>query len=754
MSTVTDTVDRSETATESTRLFRLLALTGAFVLAVSHVQVLYYVSTIIGVGQNQLLLTVGVTLVAATVLSRYVRERVAVWIAAVLGAVGAVFYLSSIPGGLSLLVGATDKLVADSLALLTGFPIIRIQNVDIWITGYTPAPLFLAWYLALRRRYVPSVAVGGIALAVFVLTGDAALKTTLVGSLGGLAAVGFGELERRSGAIDQADALLVTIAVVIVVTSTVPVVPGGGSNPMFLSPGGGGGGGGSAPTLEASLTSAPSETTIQGPIQLSPEVRFTVFAGESAYWRVGVYDRFTGKSWIRTGDSTPYSGRLRLPPGKANLISQRFTMEDRMSVMPAAATPVEVGGSASDAALVDDHQVLRPNRPLEEGTSYSVKSAVYDGTLSDLADAGDDDPPSVRQTYTQVPSGISDAFRDRTERIVANADNRVEAAVAIQRFLKNRKGYSLNVTRPSGNVANAFLLRMNEGYCVYFATTMTMMLRTQGIPARYVVGYTPGQQVGDNQWVVRGLNSHAWVEVYFPDVGWVKFDPTPGGPRQSAEYERIQSARESGAGNVDTDESAAVPLTPTPTATPETPVNDSSPFSGGEVPGVDPFGRVGANGTVNGTFTQAAGGETGGGGGGLPRAPSPQDTVFGTAILAGVAAAAHRYGITDRAVEGVRLHWQPRRDPEVDVERAFARLELLLGRSVRNRRNGETPRTYLETMQLLANVGERGERVARLYERAHYGDGVSPDEADEAVRLVDEIVGERTGWLGSLLTRA
>jgi len=102
----------------------------------------------------------------------------------------------------------------------------------------------------------------------------------------------------------------------------------------------------------------------------------------------------------------------------------------------------------------------------------------------------------------------------------------------------------------------------------------------------------------------------------------------------------------------------------------------------------------------------------------------------------------------------VRLHWQPRRDPDSDVERAFGRLELLLGLAVRPRNDGETPREYLKTMGLLANVGERGNRVARLYERAHYGDGVSEDEADEAVRLVNEIVGERTSWWGSLLARS
>ncbi len=75
---------------------------------------------------------------------------------------------------------------------------------------------------------------------------------------------------------------------------------------------------------------------------------------------------------------------------------------------------------------------------------------------------------------------------------------------------------------------------MDEGYCVYFATTMVTMLRTQGIPARMTVGYTSGQRIDENQWVVRGLNSHAWVEVYFPDQGWVQFDRRrPGRARRS-----------------------------------------------------------------------------------------------------------------------------------------------------------------------------------------------------------------------------
>jgi transglutaminase-like putative cysteine protease len=744
MSTVTEPVD--ETTEQSQVLFRLLALTGALVLAVSHLQVLYSVSTVVGDGTGQLLLTVFVVLVAATVLSRYVREGIALWITVLLGFVGTVVYLNSIPGGLTLLTGATGKLVADSVSLLTGFPIMRIQNVDIWITGYTPAPLFLAWYLALRRRYVPSVAVGGAALGVFVLTGDAALKTTLVGTIGGLAAVGFGELERRNGTIAQADVLAVMFALMVLGSTWVPVVPGGSSTPLFLSPGSGQAPGGESPTLEATLTSTSGEMGIYGPIELSPEVRFTVVAEEERYWRAGVYDRFTGSSWIRTGDTRSYQeGALEPPPGKSNLVSQRFEIVKTGSVMPAAAKPVEVGGSAANLALVDDHGALRPSKPLGNGTTYSVTSRVYAGGTERLAAADGEDPPAIRGTYTQVPNGISGAFRERTERIVSNADNRLETAQVIERYLETGKEYSLNTSLPAGNVADAFLLRMNQGYCVYFATTMTMMLRTQDIPARYVVGYTPGQKVSPNEWVVRGLNSHAWVEVYFQDVGWVKFDPTPGGPRQSAEYERVQSARETGNENVDSGGSEDAPLTPEPTETPEIPdANGSNRTPERNRLGAIP--AVGLNETINGTITNAEAG--GGGGSSLPPLPSPQDAAFGLVLVAGLAAGAHRYGIADGAIQAIRLRWQPRSDPGRDVERAFARLELLLSRTVRDRDPGETAREYATILGSTTDFGTKASRVVTLYERTHYGEGVSRSEADEAVELVDELVDERASWFG------
>ena len=72
---------------------------------------------------------------------------------------------------------------------------------------------------------------------------------------------------------------------------------------------------------------------------------------------------------------------------------------------------------------------------------------------------------------------------------------------------------------------------MKRGYCMYYATAMVMLLRHEGIPARFVEGFLPGERVGMQE-TVRTQNAHAWVEVYFPRFGWVTFDPTPRGTPQ------------------------------------------------------------------------------------------------------------------------------------------------------------------------------------------------------------------------------
>jgi hypothetical protein len=128
----------------------------------------------------------------------------------------------------------------------------------------------------------------------------------------------------------------------------------------------------------------------------------------------------------------------------------------------------------------------------------------------------------------------------------------------------------------------------------------------------------------------------------------------------------------------------------------------------------------------------------------LPEPPSREEAALILVVLAGVAAGARRLGLHERAYRAVWVRWQPRADPASDVQRAFERVEYVLAREERPRRDGETPRQYLAAI----DADEPVERVYRLHERARYAGDVTVSLADDAVAAANEIVRERTGPLG------
>jgi transglutaminase-like putative cysteine protease/signal transduction histidine kinase len=231
-----------------------------------------------------------------------------------------------------------------------------------------------------------------------------------------------------------------------------------------------------------------------------------------------------------------------------------------MAVVPMAWAPARVPDAVGQRARISETGSVLLDRPVPTNSTVRVVSRVRSPDPERLRRAGTDYPRALERTYTALPSSVPDRVEARTAEIAADAETPYATAVAIERYLEGSKTYSLEVSRPAGNVADAFLFEMDRGYCQYFATTMVVMLRTQGIPARYVTGFTPGQPVGEDTYVVRGMNAHAWVEVYFPDVGWVQFDPTPGGPRTDLEREAIEQARAQGLANVDAKGSRGEPL--------------------------------------------------------------------------------------------------------------------------------------------------------------------------------------------------
>ncbi|MFW5934889.1 MAG: transglutaminase TgpA family protein [Halolamina sp.] len=712
------------------------AMLGVALLTASYLRVLVNVTDVVG-GTTLLAAEVVAVLGVGALLAARVDARTALLGSAGVLVGGMVTYYFSIPASQRALIDF-GVVLRDLVALLSGLSVFRLVQADVWALAVLPAPLLGSWLLALRGRYATSVAVGGTALGLFVLTGDADTLTTLTGVVGAAVAVGLGELAPRRALAAHWDTVALVVTAIVVVTSTVSVVPGAGASPIVA--------GSSTPTLDGNVVNNADSVGIVGAIRLSPEVRFTVESERPSYWRVGAYDRFTGGSWVRTGESRPYGGGLDAPPGATTSVEQTITAETTLNSMPAAWKPVTVRGNVQQATQVTAEDGLRAAAPITEGESYTVVSERPAYTTRALRNAGTDYPDGVRNRYLGLPDSTPDRVGERAAAVAdrANASTPYDTAVAIEEHLESNKGYSLNVERPRGNVADAFLFEMEAGYCTYYATTMAVMLRTQGIPARMATGYTTGERVAEDEWVVRGLNAHAWVEVYFPEVGWVAFDPTPSSPREETNDRRVSQAREAGESSVDTNRSSSGEWTPTPTPTPEDQSEPNDTIGATTTPdlaGIAGSERTAGGGEV-GSFTGDDPADPSG-----PTLPSPEEVGYGLVLLFGGVAAGRRFGLDDRLYRFVWLRYQPRDAPVRDVERAYDRVETLLAAQRRPRRAGETVADYLDSLGV---KDSRVRRVASLYERAHYGGDATASDADEAVETADALVGETTPLLGRL----
>src|SRR3972149_7569533 len=130
-----------------------------------------------------------------------------------------------------------------------------------------------------------------------------------------------------------------------------------------------------------------------------------------------------------------------------------------------------------------------------------------------------------------------------------------DKAKAIEAYLRTYP-YDLEVPAPpeGQDVADYFLFDLKKGYCDYYATAMVVLARSSGVPARFVLGYSPGSYDAPNaQYVVRELNAHSWVEVYFPGMGWVEFEPTASQPEIDRSLSKVTASSDQNDGSTASD---------------------------------------------------------------------------------------------------------------------------------------------------------------------------------------------------------
>ncbi len=147
--------------------------------------------------------------------------------------------------------------------------------------------------------------------------------------------------------------------------------------------------------------------------------------------------------------------------------------------------------------------------------------------------------PAVLSQNLQVPKGLDPNIAALARRITANAPTMYDKAIALENYFRTNFTYDANINPPSDQEAISwFLFRSGQkGFCNYFASSMAIMARLVGIPARVVVGYTNGKyDTKLHSWVIEGADAHAWTQVYFAGYGWINFEPSAGFPTFTRPY--------------------------------------------------------------------------------------------------------------------------------------------------------------------------------------------------------------------------
>jgi transglutaminase-like putative cysteine protease len=348
-------------------------------------------------------------------------------------------------------------------------------------------------------------------------------------------------------------------------------------------------GGLQAPNQDA-LSGFSRSLTFHGSFHLADTPVLQIQASQQEYWRVMVFDRYTGHGWLSSDPidqrTLPAGSDVLRPPDvqRSNLVQQVNVLEPRGNFLVGASQPTIFDQTVRAQAFPDgpggsvDLVSAQTVQPLAQGNHYTVVSGVSTASVSELRAASRSYPAEIQQRYLPLPA-IPPRVVQLAQQLTANAPDAYDKAVAVESYLRAMP-YTLDppAPPPDRDGVDFFLFDSRTGYCDYFASAMAVMLRSVGIPARVVSGYAPGEIQSDGTFLIKDSDSHTWVEGYFPPYGWIPFEPSGGWPR-------LERGNGSSAASTPTPAAAIQPppaqnqsqsqATPTPTPSP-TPVAPGS----------------------------------------------------------------------------------------------------------------------------------------------------------------------------------
>jgi transglutaminase-like putative cysteine protease len=292
---------------------------------------------------------------------------------------------------------------------------------------------------------------------------------------------------------------------------------------------------------------AQGATVVQTVVWNRPAAFMPLFAsglGAEASELIGADPRRTLGSFLRNEDiDVIYAGTEGAKVERYTVVSRLPFADSEQLGRIEEALAEQMGKSASAGSFGEKNlSASTVGNGGQKGERVQVKAAPAQADESKL-DAAE------LERYLQLP----DTLPKRVEALAAEVaggglTSQYERVKAVEHFLETSYPYTKTDSElpPSGSdFVDHFLFEQKSGYCVHFSSAMVVMLRSQGIPARWVKGFTPGNVLegsslrqaasetasadgGMTAYQVRGSDAHAWVEVYFDGAGWVPFDPTPG----------------------------------------------------------------------------------------------------------------------------------------------------------------------------------------------------------------------------------
>jgi transglutaminase-like putative cysteine protease len=348
-----------------------------------------------------------------------------------------------------------------------------------------------------------------------------------------------------------------------------------------------------AETLQAGPTMTFSWNHRYGPLHWSRDgVELArVRARGNVYLKTANLERFDGTSWVQAHDVIPTAADTEIAPRQPSWTQRiHVTIKGLKSTQfLGAGSTLAIDHSSKEMREATPDAFVTSARPLRRGDSYDATVYVPRPSTTRLHEAGSDYPPFVARQLTVdlpiqrgvgpvqisfAPWGSGRATIARGAHGFALIDPRQALraspyarsfALAEQLRAASSDAYDFVIKTmarvdrdarytesppPPGRAAplEAFLFRDRAGYCQYFAGATALLLRMGGVPARVAAGFSPGTLDGGDH-VVRDLDAHSWVEVYFPRIGWVTFDPTPGDAPARSQITDTQSTAASLTGN-------------------------------------------------------------------------------------------------------------------------------------------------------------------------------------------------------------